>query len=508
MGKKEDDMYDIDDLISMILADEKLVQQKSPRHEFYEDEPILCTGTALANRPQNKFRKMRDIAHSYDAYRNSLEWLFFQQGKFMADFTDCFEFHEQLIRYFPTYNGLTDRQLRGYFSWRTKVRSGTIEPTATAFVFLYLYELLNQIGTKSPEDGFQQLKTFGDAYRQLDDSVRLYLDIWQNDYIIYYRLDTAKLENTAELLFDNALLVLLHPDKHSAKAVFDAMLQLSSYHMERSKFYKDYPDDVCQVTYLVFFALSDFYQKNRKHDLCTHLFGRKINCAYQMFRSAVFFEQMSYRSFDYVLNEIHQYHCKDGLWMCEKYYGSRSENKTLGTILKAIDFLMRKKYDYAYQLKQNDAPKYVSTMIQKELDQFYETKQKEIAAKAIQKVEFDLSKLQNIRLAAEITREKLLVEPEESEALQMPAEAPASTEPEGIAETKPLDTFSDTELQFLRCLLYEKTFSAQGVMPSVLADAVNEKLFAQFEDTVIQFDGDTPELIADYINELKGMVAP
>lgn len=508
MGKKENESDYIDDLISIILADEKLVQKKSAQRDIYEDEPILCTGAQLANRPQSKFKKMRDIAHSYDAYRNSQEWLFFQQGKFMEDFTDDFAFHGELIRYFPTYQSMTNEQLRGYFSWRTKVRKGIIETTTTAFVFLYLYELLNQIGTKSAEDGFQQLKTFGEAYCQLDERIRPYLDTWKNDYVIYYQLDASLLENTTELLFDNALLILLHPENHSAKDVFDAILQLSSYHMERSKFYKEYPDDVCQVTYLVFLTLSDFYQKKRKHDLCTHLFGRKINCAYQMFHSAVFFEQMSYRSFDYVLNEIHQYHCKDGLWMCEKYYGSRSKNKTLGTILKAIDYLMREKYAYAYPLKQNDAPKYVCAMIQKELDQFYEAKQKEVAVKATPKVEFDLSKLQDIRQTAEITREKLLVEPEESEEIRMPAEVSMLTEPESTTEAEPFDALDDTEFQFLHSLLYGEIFSAQGVMLSVLADSINEKLFDQFEDTIIQFDGDTPELIEDYIDELKGRIAP
>lgn len=45
-------------------------------------------------------------------------------------------------------------------------------------------------------------------------------------------------------------------------------------------------------------------------------------------------------------------------------------------------------------------------------------------------------------------------------------------------------------------------------MPSVVAEQINEKLFDQFADTVILFDGDTPELIEDYADDLKGMIAP
>lgn len=43
-------------------------------------------------------------------------------------------------------------------------------------------------------------------------------------------------------------------------------------------------------------------------------------------------------------------------------------------------------------------------------------------------------------------------------------------------------------------------------MPSLLADAINEKLFDLFGDTVLAFDGDTPEPVGDYIEELKGIV--
>ena len=36
-------------------------------------------------------------------------------------------------------------------------------------------------------------------------------------------------------------------------------------------------------------------------------------------------------------------------------------------------------------------------------------------------------------------------------------------------------------------------------------DEINERLFDDFGDTVIIFDGDTPEIIEDYKEELKGM---
>ena len=44
-----------------------------------------------------------------------------------------------------------------------------------------------------------------------------------------------------------------------------------------------------------------------------------------------------------------------------------------------------------------------------------------------------------------------------------------------------------------------------GIMLSVAVEEINETLFEDFGDTVIDFDGDTPIIIEDYENELKGM---
>ena len=42
-------------------------------------------------------------------------------------------------------------------------------------------------------------------------------------------------------------------------------------------------------------------------------------------------------------------------------------------------------------------------------------------------------------------------------------------------------------------------------MLTVAIDEINERLFDDFGDTVIIFNGDTPEIIEDYKEELKGM---
>lgn len=77
--------------------------------------------------------------------------------------------------------------------------------------------------------------------------------------------------------------------------------------------------------------------------------------------------------------------------------------------------------------------------------------------------------------------------------------------PQPSAPDTPL---SPTEYRLLQCLLYGASTGwvrSQGLLMSVLLDAINEKLYEQFQDTVLDDDG---QLIPDYIDDLKEMVQP
>ena len=46
---------------------------------------------------------------------------------------------------------------------------------------------------------------------------------------------------------------------------------------------------------------------------------------------------------------------------------------------------------------------------------------------------------------------------------------------------------------------------AGGRLLSVVIDAINDRLFDRFGDTVIYYEGDTPAVYEDYLDELKGL---
>ena len=85
-----------------------------------------------------------------------------------------------------------------------------------------------------------------------------------------------------------------------------------------------------------------------------------------------------------------------------------------------------------------------------------------------------------------------------------PAAASVPQEPP-VQEGSPLD---GAEYRLLQCLLYGGDIGwvqAEGRMLSVLADSINEKLYDTFQDSVLD---DTPQLVEDYIDDLKEMVRP
>ena len=60
------------------------------------------------------------------------------------------------------------------------------------------------------------------------------------------------------------------------------------------------------------------------------------------------------------------------------------------------------------------------------------------------------------------------------------------------------------------CLLEDRPLSTEPLLKNssaaLLADSINEKMMDELGDTVIEFDGDTPVLIDDYIDDLTEAV--
>lgn len=494
-------MSDPKKIISVVMNDEKLINSKSFQNRVYKDEPILRTASQLCKpKTPERIEQMKKIAFSPDAYWKTSAWLFYTQGKFMEDYEDDYNYDADFSGFYTTYRDLTAQQLRGYFSWRTKVRNGIITKTSSPYAYIYSYELINQIGTKSLIDGFNKLKNFGIQYKQFSSEISNIIDSWLIDYAAYNQLDTAILSDNKIILHDKMLIALKNWEKFEDDDIFDALCNLSDYNIYESPCFTDHFDKFKKTAANSFKKLSEYFRENRKKSLFANYFGNLKKSKYHIFESAVFYDRTPLRSFCCKINEIRSISCMNGAWSCESY-PYKENNKHIGDFLKSVDSILRERLGYSEKLKCDDVSKIVVSIIQREADKIIVQK----SETETKKIEIDISKLEDIRKASEITRDKLIVE----EAYES-EEIPEITAPENSAmDDIPLNI---SEYEFLKTFLYggdwRKTAESFNSMPSILADAVNEKLFDRFGDTVIDFSGDVPELIEDYIDELKGMIKP
>lgn len=481
----------------------------------FQDEAIRPRPAQSGQKLPSLLRTARSLESGTGGTWQSRESLFVKQAKLLAAYEDDYAFQGDVVRYYPTYQSLSDRELRGYFAWRTKLRRGDFQKTSLSFAFLYIYELLNQVGMEDPMEGYRKLTAFRDTYGRIDERILPYLKNWLRDYVVYYALDAGLLADSPQVLFDRSLTILDHIQIQDSPKVMFAVKSLAPKWLERSKFYKEHPDDCDRVITAVLRRVSDHYATRCKKTMIEQYFGPCTEFQVRLFDGAVFYDRQKKRSCEYALDERCVYRCKNGLWTVRKHICPPRPNAKLGDLLKTIDAVMRQEYAYPHPIKGQLETKWILKIIQEETRALLAEQQ---AAEA-KKIAIDYSLLAKIRADAAITREKLTVE-EEPEEEAPAAEPPKAAPPVELPPEKPQQQsflppepaeggiLSPAEYRLLQCLLYGRDYGwvqREGYLLSVLVDSINEKLYDEFMDSVLD---DTPELVEDYIDELKETVKP
>lgn len=547
---------DIKMLIERIMAEARTHQSARFSNEIYADEPILKTGRQMQNFLPDQYRKMREISRwQEDPKGGAGRWLseaelFYRQGLLMADFEDDCPYNGTFKSYFPTYNAMSDRQLRGYFTWRAQVRRGTVEKTSTSFAFLYLYELICGIGVDNPLDGFNKIKAFWDAYRAFEPGIDRFARVWLQDYAVFHGLDPKLLRDSKTVMLDNALIELrraardlvpapapsgqtpkrrktseptlpLPPDEVREERLMAAIDALSTYNLSNSRLDRSHRRDLRHVACAVYVRMARYYDTHRKTGIVASLFGEETAMPYTMFASAVFFAPERHEDCEYRLDPIHIYRCQNGFWECMRIHGSRQKSSKLGEMMRACDQRLRPALDPAHPLKEEKVPKYLAKIIDDEIVAWLSWD----AAHQPVKIDIDLSQLGHIRSAAAQTREALLIDEEREDDASAEAEAAGSGQPE--AEPVADAIVEPVVAPIRQDLTDEPTISTEqfGVVAPLLAptpafaaaapaDATNELAPAanaylsallehnavQAESAVVQ-SGQSEDMLVDTINE-------
>ena len=562
---------DVKMLIERIMAEARTHQSARFSNEIYADEPILKTGRQMQNFLPDQYRKMREISRWQDDPKGGAgRWLseaelFYRQGLLMADFEDDCPYNGTFKSYFPTYNAMSDRQLRGYFTWRAQVRRGTVEETSTSFAFLYLYELICGIGVDDPLDGFNKIKAFWDAYRAFEPGIDRFARVWLQDYAVFHGLDPKLLRDSKTVMFDNALIELrraardlvpapapsdlppkrrktseptlpLPPDEAHEERLMAAIDALSTYNLNNSRLDRSHHRDLRHMACAVYVRMARYYDTHRKTGIVAGLFGKETAMPYTMFASAVFFAPERHEDCEYRLDPIHIYRCQNGFWECTRIHGSRQKSSKLGEMMRACDQRLRLALDPAHPLKEEKVPKYLAKIIDDEIVAWLSWD----AAHQPVKIDIDLSQLGHIRSAAAQTREALLIDEEREDSASAEAEPVADATVEAVAAPirqdeadeptistehfgvvapllAPAPTPADATNElapaadaYLRALLEHNAVQAEsavvqsGQSEDMLVDTINEALFDLVGDTVIEFSAAGPQIIEDYEADVRG----
>lgn len=451
----------------------------------------------------------KEIKKMIESYQYSLpgfirrEKNFYLQGKLMASYEDDYEGRQSFLRYYPTYHDLTVGQARTYFTWRTKIRQNSYEKISDSYAYIYLYELLNGIGIKDPEEGLDKLINFNKNYAQrFSPEIGAYLERWIRDYIVFYNINKAN--NTffvKEQDNDKKYERLLYPDQFSSHEVAENLIKLSNYKICNCPLYKKSIEKFEYLLVLIWHKILDL--RNDGFDFFTSYIAYKNQMTIQLFSAAVFNHELEPQTTSYEIDQIRKYFYdkEKDTWYCESYWGLTGQKSIMGNFLHEVDREIRLRFNLGRNLKPRKIEKHYLKAIKDGIKEYQIEEQKLKQPK----IEFNLSQLSTIREDAAGTRDSLLTE----EELQAEQEEKEQLE-EAIVDTEQEDYgLSSEEMSTIILLLkgkdINKYLKEHHLMAAVIIDNINEKLFDEFGDNVIEFINDIPTVIEDYQEDLEDM---
>jgi len=513
----------------------------------YRPEPIIKKASDLVVPAPKKYKEMLRIVPQNNTFYWQSEYInarFYLQAKFMENFEDDYAYYGEALRYLPQYTDMTFPELRGYFSWRTKVRKGLVEETSSSFVFVYIYELINGIGVTSPEDGFEKLLYIWNEYRKYNNKIDRYLKDWLKDYVIYYEMDVNRIKDIPRKK-NQYLFALGDIQKAISDNDFSRFIELindySNYKILKSKFLKYFKDDYVEAFTQVYMEIENFYSKKRKTTLFEKIFGKELCDTWVPFRSGIFYENTKNLDRQYSVNDFERYVCKNGAWLKYSYSEYYSDKRFIGEILRTAEFYLREIYNYSYKITFRGSSRVLTSLIEKTVRKYCEEnnkqdlypKQKELqkAKKEKEKekyqekekvlpkkaepviIKIDTTKFEEIRRIAKCTQKKLIIEPavEDKKEIIVKKSIGITTDKMTDMQSFSQDLTND-EKQIVRLILANQPGKIAAIakkkdrMISVLIEGINEKALEHIEDNIIEINDENPWIYDEYKVELLEVI--
>ena len=466
---------------------------------------------------------------------------FYRQGKFMEDYEDDASWGGEYRRYFTTYHDLNLNQLRGYFAWRTLVRRGVFRRITTSLAYMYLYELLNGIGASSPEECLRRMKEFETGYLDSgigDPSMQENLRRWRMEYAVLNGSSTEEVLPfiDPELIErDRKLQVLRSPQEYTDEEVYGALSALSGGKTEKSSVILREPERGRHLFAEVWRYMSSHYMDDG-WDIFTACFGKMKKFPWHPLANAVYLDREERGETVYEINACRKFVYKSGQWSEMRYDELFFDKYRIGAIMHEADRQLRRYLKTGHYLREKAGEEWIAPYVEAVIEA-----DREAAAEAAKpRITIDLSGLDKIRRDAQITRDSLLTEEEmrEQETVETKPETPVIEAPAIIPDreetavqpeasepfnlsvendkksvheepgtvTIEIPSLDEVHAQILLMLMRGESpaglIRKEFLMPSVVTDTINEALFDEIGDNVLECDGDEIALVEDYREEV------
>lgn len=423
--------------------DELPLPEEAPDAIAYPHEAIIGSQSEQDEFMADKISRMRtleEVSHNGYIVKRCVEITMVRQGEFMKDVADDYLHNAFCGIPRPVYAAMSRSQLRTYFTWRTGWRQGLHPIIDKPYILLYCYEVLNKIGFESSTAAFRELVLIWEELRDKALYINELLPRWIKDFYAFNRVEDPLPEFPSASDNSETAEVCAEILNGNYKNKLDYLAENSSYNIKCSIFVnketRKYLNGACEAA----LTALDGHFKKYGVELSGLICGKmKKDLAWSPFGGAIVdldrmdgFEPISVNAFER--------YCKKRGEPVPEIFEFAPSRDFIGYVLKCVEARLRKRTAFSHKLSPN------ISMIKNELvnrsklqsavsDAAFETlindavdlycRQNHIGAPArktddsaveyiAEKVDIDVSKLEEIREQAERNTELLIVPDEDT----------------------------------------------------------------------------------------------
>lgn len=462
--------------------DNRFTYGKVTVSEYVPENPLIKKVTISADPNAGRFseRFLRDALRLYDSE---------------CEFSGNVPFHS----YYPQYSQMSAEQIACYIGFRTDARRGVFNKVDTAYIYLYLYEIINTPQKAPHEERAKTIFNLIKAYHDLDDRLLSDMCNWLCDLCLIYNVPfkTECLgELTAKIASACRIKEFFIGSDTKLSRDYALISAVSSYDYKKSRFYQEnneaYDKFIPAATCVAINEMSKNDSRFLKeHESACTLIHESYNGA--LCTSEVKFT-ISLECICITRSENVKRAVSEAVKYSENCLRSHLGIKPRLTVnylptdyKSVIKAFFRENLGAVSKHAINVRKAAPNVEVRPEYEALYEPQSHGVSFEEAKKIE---------ESSWEITK-KLVTEPQE--------------EPEPIEETKPRNT--NRELYGLLYILkndikaFEELARSNGLLPDAFADEINSFSLEAIGDIAVVTGENGYEIIEDYITDITDILS-